>query len=105
VAVLTGHLAHIWGDAMTLHGVPFWAPFSRDGKRWSCVWIVPPRARFRAGGHKEKNRLKDHSRWAWINLGEAVITGGLAGVVGAFGALTLLAAGGPWWNPIETMIG
>jgi membrane-bound metal-dependent hydrolase YbcI (DUF457 family) len=103
-AITLGHLAHIWGDSLTLHGVPFWAPWSRGGKRWACVWLVPKWARFRAGGHTKKNRLPQFSKYAWINFGEAVITGGLAASVGLLGTMTLLAAGGPWWNTIGMII-
>lgn len=104
-AVLVGNLAHIWGDAMTLHGVPFWAPLSRGGKRWACVWAAPKPLRFRAGGHKKRNRIKENSRWAWINFGEAVVTSGLTLLVGLTGALTLLAGGGPWWDPVLLLLG
>jgi membrane-bound metal-dependent hydrolase YbcI (DUF457 family) len=99
LAMFTGHFAHLWGDAITLGGIPLWAPFvAIDGKRWACVWLVPKPMRFRVGGHREKGRIKTVSRWSWVNIGEGVVTWSLAAVVGLLGAATLLAAGHPWWT-------
>lgn len=99
LAMMTGHFAHLWGDAITLGGIPFFAPFIKiNGKRWACVWLVPKPMRFRVGGHREKGRIKTVSRWAWVNIGEGAVTAGLAGFVGLLGAATLLAAGHPWWT-------
>jgi hypothetical protein len=97
--MMTGHFAHLWGDAITLGGIPFFAPFIKiNGKRWACVWLVPKPLRFRVGGHREKGRIKTASRWAWINIGEGAVTAGLAGLVGLLIAATVLAAGHPWWT-------
>lgn len=105
LAVVVGHFAHLWGDAITLGGIPFWAPFwKRSEKRWGPVWLVPRRARFRVGAHHENKRLKDHSRWAWINIGEGAVTLGLAGLVGLLGALTVWAQGGPWWVGLASVL-
>jgi membrane-bound metal-dependent hydrolase YbcI (DUF457 family) len=103
-AVLVGNLAHIWGDALTLHGVPFWWPLSRGGKRWACVGLVPHSFRFRAGGHKVKNRIQERSRFAWINIGEGIVTLGLTVLVGLTAALTVWAGGGPWWDSIASLL-
>lgn len=101
VAIMVGHFAHLAGDAPTLYGIPFWAPFwKRNGKRWASVWICPKPLRFRAGGHLDKNRIKERSRWAWINIAEGVLTAGLAIEVGLLCALTLMAAGQPWWTAV-----
>lgn len=37
VAVFTGALAHLLGDACTNSGVPLWFPLARGNKRWSKV--------------------------------------------------------------------
>lgn len=104
MAMVLGHFAHLWGDAITLSGIPLWAPFiKRNEMRWFSVWVCPKGARFRVGGHREKGRIKTESRWAWINLGEGAVTGGLAIVVGLLGTATLLAAGGPWWNTVDLL--
>lgn len=98
LAVMTGHFAHLWGDAITLGGIPFFAPFVKiNDQRWARVWLVPKACRFRVGGHRDKTRNKAISRWSWENLGEGVVTWVLAVAVGLLAAATILAAGQPWW--------
>lgn len=103
LAMFVGNLAHIAGDAMTLHGVPLLWPVLRDGKRWSCVG-PPMGLRFRTGGYREKNRIKDQPRWSWVNLGEAVVTSGLVLIVGLLGLLTIWAGPDPWWSAVLELI-
>lgn len=99
LAVMVGHFAHLWGDAITLGGIPFFAPFIKiNEQRWARVWLVPQVCRFRVGGHREKTRNKSVSRWSWENLGEGVVTWALAAAVGLLTAATVLAAGHPWWT-------
>lgn len=105
LAMVLGHFAHLWGDSITLSGIPLWAPFiERNGKRWFSVWTCPEPARFRVGGHREKGRIKTLSRWSWVNLGEGAVTMGLAVVVGLLGAATLLTHGDPWWDVIGMLM-
>lgn len=99
LAVMVGHFAHLWGDAITLGGIPFFAPIIKiNEQRWARVWLVPKQLRFRVGGHRDKTRNKSISRWSWENLGEGVVTWALAVVVGLLAAATVLAAGHPWWT-------
>lgn len=105
LAVMVGHFAHLWGDAITLGGIPFFAPFIKiRDQRWARVWLVPQPLRFRVGGHRDKTRNKSISRWSWENLGEGVVTWALAGTVGLLAAATLLAAGHPWWTTADQLL-
>lgn len=51
-AVGVGIFIHILGDAPTVSGVPFFAPFvgTVSGKRWADWHILPPGLRFKANG-------------------------------------------------------
>jgi membrane-bound metal-dependent hydrolase YbcI (DUF457 family) len=103
MSMMTGHFAHLWGDAITMGGIPFFAPLIKiDGKRWANVWFWPKPMRFYVGAHREKGRIKTESRWAWLNIGEGVVTSGLALATGLLAGLTLIAAGDPWWTPITS---
>lgn len=105
LAMVVGHFAHLWGDAITLGGIPFFAPFVEiRGQRWACVWLVPKPMRFRVGGFRKGSRMDVVSRFAWVNSGEMVVTAGLAVVVGLLIALTTMAAGLPWWSPISQFL-
>jgi membrane-bound metal-dependent hydrolase YbcI (DUF457 family) len=104
LAMVLGHFAHLWGDSITLSGIPLWAPFiERNGKRWFSVWTCPEGARFRVGGHREKGRIKTISRWSWVNIGEGAVTMALAIVVGLLGAATTMMAGRPWWDVVQLL--
>jgi membrane-bound metal-dependent hydrolase YbcI (DUF457 family) len=104
LAMTLGHFAHLWGDSITLSGIPLWAPFvERNGKRWFSVWTCPEIARFRVGGHREKGRIKTLSRWSWVNLGEGAVTMSLAVGVGLLGTATLMTAGRPWWEIVQLL--
>lgn len=51
VAVSLGCVAHMVGDAVTISGVPAFAPFIPvNGKRWGDVHLLPAGARVRASG-------------------------------------------------------
>lgn len=102
-AVLVGNLAHLWGDSLTLYGVPFWWPLRIQGQRWHCVHLAPRFLRFGAGAHTKRHRLEGFSRWAWVNMGEGVVTSLLTVTVGAEAVLTLLAGNAPWWHAITVI--
>lgn len=73
VAAGWGMLAHIFGDACTIWGVPLWWPLRIRSCRWTCVGL-PRRARLRTGG-----------------VGELVVFWAL--LLGGAGGLALYAAG------------
>lgn len=104
--LVVGHFAHLWGDSITLGGIPLWAPFVKiNGKRWHCVHTVPQALRFRVGAHHEGKAVPGHSRWAWINIGEGVVTLGLGVLTGVLAALTIWAGGGAWWAGLGMVLG
>lgn len=106
MGLVLGHFAHLWGDSITLGGIPFWAPFVKRGdRRWFCVHTVPKPLWFRVGAHHRGKEVPGHSRWAWINLGEGAVTLGLAVLCAVLGALTALARGGPWWSGLALALG
>lgn len=102
-AVFVGNLAHLWGDSLTLYGVPLWWPLKIQGQRWYCVHLVPHFLQFGAGAHTRRHRLPGISRWAWVNLGEGVVTYLLTVTMGVGIALTIAAGHAPWWHAIAML--
>lgn len=106
LAVAVGHFAHLWGDSITLGGIPLWAPlWKRGGQRWHCVHSVPKPLRFRVGAHHDGKQVPGHSRWAWINLGEGAVTLGLAGLTAVLAALAVWSGTGVWWTGLGMVLG
>lgn len=88
VALAIGTLMHIFGDALTLTGVPlYWPLLDHHGRRWGTRG-VPRWMRFRAGG----------------KYGEPAATFAFTGLAMAVGALVLVADGAPWWVPVMTLL-
>lgn len=89
IALGLGTATHIFGDSLTLSGVPVrWPLLDRKGRRWA-TYGAPRWMRFRAGGP----------------VGEKVATLGFAGLAAGVGALVLAADGAPWWMPVLALLG